>query len=462
MITNFYLIEAKITGGDEFERVTAPAITKEIMAKILQNGYIPPTQEWISGQLVSGRNYFDNRVLIRKLYKLDSMTSEQEKAAFRQTFPAHHEKTARNIKAIFDTLAKYRLIDPELDSTGRAMDYEFPNSTKSESVRRDKISKLRAQIKPILEKFYKTPLQKMEENLSAQEYQASVKYIENQPENLQKAFAVFSQMDAPELSFLKHLINVREDAKKDGYTNTVMDKLANKKTTASYLNALGVISETGVLNKKLTDDIMTLLSDRNFAFSVRPIAIEFYQTLKRLSSDATYSENALTKRMAGSVASLDASAFVDNMSDQQKSDLTKLFLNANRREEVDVLPSSLEAFRKAGLISGQKNQFTDKGRAVASILKTGGDGNGGGSVGKNVRDVDSVASIGDHTRKQSGDRDAIVHDRSRIKNKNIADKGSAIANVPNEIGSTGQDSTTMKPSKFNAGDFMKWRDNRNK
>jgi hypothetical protein len=440
----------------------APAITKEIMAKILQNGYIPPTQEWISGQLVSGRTAMNNRVLIRKLYQLDSMSSEQEKAAFRQHFPQHQEKTARNMKAIFDTLAKYRLVDPILDSTGNAMDYEFPDNTKAESVRRDKISKLRGQIKPILDQFYKSPLQKMKETLSAEEYEAGKAYVAKLPENLQKAFSVFTQMDAPELAFLKHLIKVREDAKKDGYTNTVMDKLDNKKTTASYLNALGVISETGVLNKKLTDDIMTLLSDKNFVFSARNLAIEFYQTLKRLSSDSQYQQNALSKRLAGSTTSLDASAFVDNMSSKQKSDLLKLFLNVNSLTKVLVSPSSLESFKSNGLLD-KNGKFTDKGQAVAGIIKNGGDGKGGGSLGNNNKAVDAIKGRPvDRIMPNSPpirDDDAYdkIQDRKQIRNANISDLGSKVANQPNQIGDRADSTTTQKTRDTKDG-FMKWRE----
>lgn len=465
MITNFYLIESKVTAGDKFDTTISKDIINEIIEKVKKNNYIPPTQEWLSGVLVNARYpYKSDRTAVRKLYAFDNLKTDEERAKFREHFTVAQEKNARNIKSVFDTLAKYKLVTPVLDAKKQISEYDFPDNNRPghpDGAKRDKISKLRDKIRPILQQHYRSLLKKTKDDLSEQEYEAAGQYIENLPENLQQAFAVFQQMDSKELNYMKHLIKVRDAAKKDGYTNKVMDKLADEKT-ADRLNALGVISETGVLNLKLTNDIMELISDKNFVFSSSPIAIDFYQTLKRLSSAGQYQQNALSKRLAGSVTSLDASAFVDTMSPEQKIDLMKLFVNVNSPTKVLVKPSSLEAFKSNGLLD-KDGKFTDKGQAVAGIIKNGGDGKGGGSLGNNNKAVDAIKGrpvdkiMSNSPPIRDADAYDKIQDRKQIRNANIADLGSKVANQPNQIGGDRSDSTTKPTTREVRDRFIEYR-----
>lgn len=467
MITNFYLIESKVSAGDHFDQVISKDIINEIIERVKKNKYIPPTQEWLSGVLVNARfPYKSDRTAVRKLYAFDNLKTDEERAKFREHFTVAQEKNARNIKSVFDTLAKHKLVTPVLDAKKQISEYDFPDNNRPghpDGAKREKISKLRDKIRPILNEYYRSLLKKTKDNLSEQEYAAAAQYIENLPENLQQAFAVFQQMDSKELNYMKHLIKVREDSKKDGYSNTVMNKLARDKS-ADFLNALDIIDEKGTINLKLVKDIMTLLSDKNFVFSTRDMAIDFYQTLKRLSSGRAYDENAFSKDMVGSVTSLDASAFVDSMSPQEKTDLLKLYVNAGALKGVSVGKTSLEKFKQKGILDNN-NKFTDKGKAVAVIIKNGGNGQGGGSLGANNKAVADVTGrpvdkiMPNSPPIRDADAYDTIQDRKQIRNANISDLGSKIANQPNQIGDRA-DSTTSQKTRDTKDNFLKWREQR--
>lgn len=417
MLKRFYRIDEAFDAG-----VDANSINDEIKQRIKATGYQgTPSQKWISGALRAlQKSTSEHKHLVSMLYKLERLPEDQREA-FSQRFDV---TTARNIRELYRVLAKHDLIDHHKAENGETV-FNWPSSEKGNKFKeKTKVLSELSELVVKLNDASASAADKLKKSLSAQEFEAAKDYINNLPPNLQKAFNVFMQFDAKELAYFKHLIRVRDDAagKKTAYTGEVMDKLSMSET-ASRLNALGVISEDGKLNLPLINDIVELLEEKNFIFKTKKIAIQFFETLKKISADRTYAENDAAKKIAGSDTSLQAADVIEKMTVSQKSNFQKLFMNSGTLRNANVSPSDLRTlmdlklFKPAG---GNKLEFTLLGKAVGIALRQGR-----GVVGNVVKDVAAVTGRSDKDGPNKAPLEpstpdtSVMSDRSQYKRADL-------------------------------------------
>ncbi len=417
MLKKFYRIDEAFDAN-----VDVNTINDEIKQRIKAAGYQgTPSQKWISGVLRAlQKSTSEHKHLVSMLYKLERLPEEQREE-FSQRFDV---TSARNIREVYRVLAKHDLIDHDKSDNGEIV-FKWPSSERGNKFKeKTKVLSELSQLVVKLNDESAGAAEKLKKQLSAQEFEAAKDYVNNLPPNLKKAFNVFMQFDAKELAYFKHLIRIRDEAagKKSAYTGDVMDKLAVSET-ASRLNALGVVGEDGKLNMSLINDIVELLEEKNFIFKTKKIAIQFFETLKKISADRTYAENDAAKKIAGTETSLDAAAVIEKMTVTQKHSLQKLYMNSGSLRQSNIPPSVMRNIIDLNLVkptSGNKFEFTQLGKAVAIALRQGR-----GVVGNVVKDVAAVTGRSDQNGPNKAPLEpstpdtGVMSDRSQYKRADL-------------------------------------------
>lgn len=364
MIKNFFLLEAS--------QPNISRIIQQIKQAVANIGYKPASENWIAGILQElGAN---NMTLLNKL-RTGKFEDEKE------------QLEASTRKAVYDVLASNNLIKKNDEYS-----YSYPPPR---DPRRDILSKIKSEAPGAVNR---DAVDRFGKQLKSAEYSAIQDFRNSLDEKQKEAFDAFNELNESDIAMLKHLADKRDEyAKlKKSYTPYVLNSIHNGKGGAERLLQLGFINVDGTINLQLLHTLEQLFIDNKNLYKLKPETL--YYQLKRLSSDATYSENSLVKRLSATDIDSEAENIVKNL-DEREKDL--LLQNKVTKKLKDM-----------GLVKDGK--FTDLGKAVKAIIRTGRDNLS--SIEKDIKNVTGRTPDHGPLDPSTPDRPT-MYDRNRVATK---------------------------------------------
>jgi hypothetical protein len=344
MIKRFFLIEAP-------QSLNINKVIDEIVTAIYQVGQNKtPTKEWIAGILNELRS--GNMSDLRRLQS-DNFDNEQARLQ------------ALSKKAMYDVLSKYDLIH-------KINEFNYKHPSANEKQRLFFLSKIREKSpqnkNTQLNDEDPTRLQKQMDR--EQDYNEA---SEIKQEMIELGYGhvvdVLQTMEPRHFSYLNNLIAEYEEAKKkkESYSKDIQLSLFNDKEKVTALANLGFIKYSSgkpLLNHKLINDTIEMLGEidqEKILKLFKNFSKEIYHSIRRMSSDQTYKENAFIKRIyyrdQAVVKTADKIISDDLLTDEEKEEL----LN----QQIQPLKN----FIRLGII--KNGQLTDVGKAVRILVRWG-------------------------------------------------------------------------------------------
>jgi len=344
MLTKFYRInesvDPKNITTDDLQEIIS-----EIEYTVNRNGYIKFSNGWLAGLLNELRSDGSNaRKLVRML---DYGTLKDE----------NQQKTAINIKSVFDILTKY----------GFARKYGNDYRLSDDKAKNSLLSVMRQQLGTSNTATRKSEEEKRAKQIHSAEYTGADEFVNSMPEDLKNAMELFNLLDPEEIAYLNNLLNMRNEAKakKTGYTDKILNDIGRNNPTVLALVNYGFIDEsTGRLNLDVINLAKSLFSveDGNGIFKLRTHMPTAYNLLKRLAAVEALQENEFIRQNVGSELAKKAEDIFQSLSDSDKDALLhdKMFPRFQNAGLLDITKNNL---------GKQVGKWTPLGRGVKLLVR---------------------------------------------------------------------------------------------